>query len=415
MGEVEGFIKSWASASERRKGSQRTRDAIRLRAQRGHVAGGRVYGYRIVKVDGHSEREIVPKEAETIRRIFRRRGEGWGVYRICRELETLGIPSPRGKNTWTQAQVSIICRNELYHGAQVWGRTRGVKRKGTHDRVESPESIVRTEVPALRIVDEVLWRAVQQQMDRATEYHKAGHLKSSSSPGIGPGLLSPIISCGLCGGGMHLRAGKDRRSGKLYPSYVCTRNATKGKRACKNGHRLPAERADEAIISAFEDQWTAGDGEAIIKIIMGELSRMQRAGADREMIAANIVQVEQEIQRGVKALMSGDSPAITQAVREREADLSRLREQLVQIAALQVVDFKELVPLAMKRLADWKGYLRSNPDNVVQSIPKKVIPTKIAFTPGEKGAWTFKGRTSYAKLLEGILPKVPRTGPSSSW
>ena len=111
------------------------------------------------------------------------------------------------------------------------------------------------------------------QMERASEYARNGHLRSS--PGTSPGLLSPLIACRVCGGGMYLRAGKDRRSGKLYPSYLCTRNWAKGQRACANGHRLPAERADAAILAAFEQEILSSD--MVPQVIMAELSRMQRA------------------------------------------------------------------------------------------------------------------------------------------
>ena len=134
-------------------------------------------------------------------------------------------------------------------GVPVWRSAppgRAARGRG-HDRP------IRTKVPALRIVDEVLWRKEQVQMERASEYARNGHLRSS------PGLFSPLIACRVCGGGMYLKAGKDRRSGKLYPSYVCTRNWTKGQRACANGHRLPAERADAAILAAFEQEILSSD------------------------------------------------------------------------------------------------------------------------------------------------------------
>lgn len=70
--------------SERRKASQRTRDAVKLRAERGQVPGGRVFGYRNVKLNGHTEREINEAEAAVVQRIFQRRGEGLGAFKIRR-------------------------------------------------------------------------------------------------------------------------------------------------------------------------------------------------------------------------------------------------------------------------------------------------------------------------------------------
>ena len=42
---------------------------------------------------------------------------------------------------------------------------------------------------------------------------------------------------------------------------------------------------------------------------------------------------------------------------------------------------------------------------------------KVRFTPSDPwdGTWTFKGQATYGRLLEGVLPKTPRTGPGSRW
>ena len=44
-GEIQAFIGSWASSSERRKARQRTAEALARKAAAGHSAGGRVFGY----------------------------------------------------------------------------------------------------------------------------------------------------------------------------------------------------------------------------------------------------------------------------------------------------------------------------------------------------------------------------------
>jgi len=410
-------VANFAAEMEREKASQRTRDKHVALVKAGHVASGRVYGYRNIKVASHTEREINEQEAAVVRRIFQRRAEGWGAFRIASELESLGIPSPRGKDTWTEAQVSIICRNPVYRGEVVWGRTRGIVKGGSVTREASPENIIRTPVPHLRIVDEKLWATVQEHMDRAGEYYKRG--LGGASPRVLPGLLSPIAACGVCGGSMFLRKGADKKTGKEYPSYCCTRYNTKGSKrqgGCTNTHRLPMERADEAVISALEDQLLAGDGEAVVQIILAELSRMQRNQYDRASIEANIVQAEEELGNLVKlGRRVPESPTVAKAIREQEADIVRLREQLDSIQSLADVDLQALMVEAAKRAADWKGYLRGNPMGITQALLKKLFPERIKFTPGEKGVWTFQGRVCYGKLLEGLLPKIPRTPRNSSW
>src|SRR5260370_27748213 len=45
MAEIQTFVGSWASSSERRKAGQRVADTLKRRAEAGQVAGGKVYGY----------------------------------------------------------------------------------------------------------------------------------------------------------------------------------------------------------------------------------------------------------------------------------------------------------------------------------------------------------------------------------
>jgi site-specific DNA recombinase len=63
-------LANFAAEVEREKARQRTRDAMQRKAARGHVAGGKVYGYRNVRHPDRVEREIVPAEAAIVRRIF---------------------------------------------------------------------------------------------------------------------------------------------------------------------------------------------------------------------------------------------------------------------------------------------------------------------------------------------------------
>jgi site-specific DNA recombinase len=51
---IEGF----ATEVEREKARQRTADAMLRKAKAGHVAGGRIFGYDNIRVDGHVERRI---------------------------------------------------------------------------------------------------------------------------------------------------------------------------------------------------------------------------------------------------------------------------------------------------------------------------------------------------------------------
>jgi DNA invertase Pin-like site-specific DNA recombinase len=96
-------VSNFAAELERAKASQRTRDALQVKAQRGYVVGGVVFGYRNVPVlaeggqRSHVVREIREDEAATVRRIFTMVPGGIGLRRIAQTLNAEGLQSPRAR------------------------------------------------------------------------------------------------------------------------------------------------------------------------------------------------------------------------------------------------------------------------------------------------------------------------------
>src|SRR5467141_3604649 len=96
-------VSNFAAELERAKASQRTRDTLQLKAQRGYVTGGTVFGYRNVPVFGegncrsHVIREVREDEAVTVRQIFQMATDGKGLRTIAITLNAQGIRSPRAR------------------------------------------------------------------------------------------------------------------------------------------------------------------------------------------------------------------------------------------------------------------------------------------------------------------------------
>src|SRR5437899_735857 len=96
-------VSNFAAELERAKASQRTRDALKRKAQRGYVAGGVVFGYRNVPVLGetglrsHVLREVREDEATTVRRIFTMVAADTGFRTIAQTLNADGVRSPRAR------------------------------------------------------------------------------------------------------------------------------------------------------------------------------------------------------------------------------------------------------------------------------------------------------------------------------
>jgi DNA invertase Pin-like site-specific DNA recombinase len=156
----------------------RTREGMKTVAKHGRVPGGICYGYKVKReLDDDGDpvrglRSINPKEAETIIWIFQQYAKGLSPTRIADDLNTRGIPGPRG-GLWQGTAIrghrsrgSGILNNQAYIGLIVFNRLAYRKNPSTERRVSrsnAPELHVVQEVPDLRIVDDALWHRVKRR------------------------------------------------------------------------------------------------------------------------------------------------------------------------------------------------------------------------------------------------------------
>ena len=91
---------NFVAEMERELSRTRTREAMRSKASRGHVAGGKVYGYRNVRHTDHVSRVVDQAKAAIVRRIFDEIAAGRGFARVAQRLNAEGIPCPRTGRGW---------------------------------------------------------------------------------------------------------------------------------------------------------------------------------------------------------------------------------------------------------------------------------------------------------------------------
>jgi site-specific DNA recombinase len=151
------------------------------RVLQGYVAGGRRYGYRNVPVQDPSRQdhsgmpavigvrlEVVPEQAEVIRRIFAWRADGHRPSKIATMLTAEGIPSPTNQTgsepLWRSRTVTKILANELYRGVFIWNRTGKELDPETGQTKRAPKAQaewLRVDVPQYRLVSDETWNKVQ--------------------------------------------------------------------------------------------------------------------------------------------------------------------------------------------------------------------------------------------------------------
>ena len=175
---------NFAGEIERDKARQRTHDALRRKAEAGHVTGGRVFGYDNVEIRGlsgersHVERRINEPEAAVVREIFERCANGEGLKAIGKRLNEAAAATPRAQqgrpNGWAPTSVRAVLHRPLYRGQIVWNRTKKRDAWGQKHRTDRPAAErVSVTAESLRIVPEALWSAAHARMtDRRENYNR---------------------------------------------------------------------------------------------------------------------------------------------------------------------------------------------------------------------------------------------------
>ena len=213
--------------SERKSTS--VKKGMRRRARdRGKLSGGiRPYGYRWTGPKAEKRLEVVPAEAEIVRRIFNDTIAGGSQMALARTLARERVPTMQG-GAWLQATVGQMLRNPLYKGLV---RNNGQEYPGDHEPIVSVE----------------LWERAARMRSRAarTTGHGGGRWPE------GPHLFTKgLLRCGRCGHAMIPRTSPNRRGG-LYEVYICDGRRRYGPESCP---QTPLERVvvDKAMLAEFQ-------------------------------------------------------------------------------------------------------------------------------------------------------------------
>jgi site-specific DNA recombinase len=416
MDKVMMHLSTFAAEMEREKAVQRTRDAMRRKAERGHVAGGRVYGYDNQRVGDHIERMINPGQADVVRRIFREIAEGRGFTRVAKGFTAEGIPSPYPGRGWAATGVREMVFRDLYRGQQVYGKTRWERRAGTKRKIQVPEaewSIVET--PTLRIVDEALWRAAHGRLDRTRAiYLRRTNGKLWGRPEAGleaKYLLSGFVVCGTCGGAMHATKRTSLRGApQLY--YVCRTHRVRGDLLCANAMSAPMGPLDGDVLATFErDVLTADVIDAVVRrAVEVERTHPDDAAAQREALRGRLRQLDGEHGRFMEAVRQwGPMGSLAAELRALELRRAEILAQLEHLDGMEKTagawDAHAVAGEFHTMLDEWQTLLRGEPVQARQ-ILRKLITGRLRMVPeirpdGRFYRWT--GQASYGRLLAGLI------------
>ena len=390
------MAKNFAAEIEREKTSQRTHEALKMKARRGQNVGGRCFGYDNVRGPEGTNYVINTEQAEVVRWVYESYAAGNGVKWIVKQLNGKGTPSPRagkrGTGSWAPTVIRPMLRRERYRGVLSWGEMEKTYKLGTKVRVHrlpDDEDRVRIELPSLRIIDDDLWFAVQGRFAGRTQPKVRGRRARH--------LLTGTGRCSECGGPIAVLNGK--QGNKPIRVYSCKYHKERGETVCASKLRRPVTTTDEVVF----DWVKAHINEELALTLVAQLrDEWQAEAKDSEsrvaLLKKEALKLGREVDRLVNALaMTDDRPdALVKAIADRQ---ERLREIDGQVRAAEAapVFIEHALDRVARRAKDAIENMRKTLGHQAEQARELVATLfdgKIVFTP-------FKTPAGPRFLLEG--------------
>ena len=279
--------------------SKKVKSVIRRRQADGKWICAAPYGYIVNK---RQEFEIVPTEADVVRRIFQLYIDGWGYKKIANYLTDEGIPTPRMaererkeaagedyhrevKPVWAIVTVQGILDNDFYIGTLRQGKYTRKKINGKDVKRDELEHII-IEHHHQAIIDYRTFATVRALRDKRSTAHYRGVKKNDN-------VYSGCLECGDCGSPMFAMSRTD-----LKDAYRCGEYHRRGLKACTS-HHIRVDKLDE-LLKAYVRK-VKENSAAMLDRLNADLAREAEDVAETEQSAAHLEEVLADLQEELKA------------------------------------------------------------------------------------------------------------------
>ena len=315
--------------------SKKVKNVIRRRQLDGEWICAAPYGYII---NDNSEFEIVPTEADVVRKIFELyNNDGWGYKKISNYLTAQGIPTPRmceqmrkeakGKAynrkvnpAWAIITVQGILDNDFYIGTLRQAKYTRAKINGKDVKRDEGEHIV-IENHHQPIIDYRTFATTKALREKRTTSNYRGVKKYDN-------FYSGFLACGDCGSPMFAMSRKD-----LHPAYTCGTYHRRGLDGCTS-HHIRVDVLDELLRSYIRR--VMENSAAMLEKLNAELLRENDDITETEQSADHLAEVMEELQEELKTTKRQRIREIMKKP-EQEAALEELYDEL-EAELMQKID-----------------------------------------------------------------------------
>ena len=278
--------------------SKKVRAVVSRRQKDGKWICAAPYGY---KVNARQEFEIIPTEAEIVRKIFELYIDGWGYKRIANYLTDEGIPTPRmsererkeaeGKEykrpvkaEWAIVSVQGILENDFYIGTLRQSKYTRQKINGKDVKKDEGEQIV-IENHHQAIISYRDFRIVQELRKSRSKSDYRGVKKYENT-------YTGFLVCGDCGSPMFSMSRADLRD-----AYRCGTYHRRGLKGCTS-HYIRVDTLDEVVKDYLRK--VRETSAQMIEKLQADIQKQDKDLEEKEIAADNMEEVLEELQEELR-------------------------------------------------------------------------------------------------------------------
>ena len=292
---------------------------------------------------------------------------------------------------------------------------RFIRDPATGKRVSRPNpegQWVRKDVPALRIIDQDLWEAVERRLGDVRAAH--GTTALAQSPALwerrrATSLLSQKVHCGVCGGTMttigrdYLGCASARKAGTCTNTRSMRRLELERLILDALRHRMMDSELFEAFAAAFVEEWNRATLDAEVT---------------RERVGRDLGKVERKLRGLIDALAEGfRAPGLKEQLDDLEAQRVALTDKLT---ASDVPARPRLHPNlpqayrdALERLSD---ALATGSENTAALETMRALIDRIVLTPSDTAGFKIDLRATSRRCFTWRNRRVRRqTAGAPAW
>jgi stage V sporulation protein T len=280
--------------------SKKVKNVIQRRQADGKWICAAPYGYL---VNRQQEFEVVPTEADIVRKIFDLyNNKGWGYKKIANYLTDQGIPTPRMaerqrkeaagedyrravKPAWAIVTVQSILDNDFYIGTLRQGKYTRAKINGRDVKRDALEHIV-IEHHHQALIDYRTFATTRALRESRSTTHYRGVKKYDN-------VYSGFLECGDCGSPMFAMSRRD-----IKDAYRCGEYHRRGAKACTS-HHIRVDKLDELLKRYV--QKVKENSASMLDRLNADLGRETEDIRETEQSAANLEAVLADLQEEWKA------------------------------------------------------------------------------------------------------------------